>query len=343
MKSVIYYGKDNMVLKEVPIPAVSQGEAILEVRSVGVCPTDVKAFFMGSSSVKSPVVLGHEVSGVIHESNTSRLNDGQRVNVAADSPCLQCTVCKKGFQNLCPDMTSLGVNIDGGYSRFMRINKDFVNKGLVYDLNDKISFDEGALIEPVAVSLHCLNLVSWDGIENAVVIGDGPNALIHIQLLKKVKNVENVIVLGLSAERLHMASALGADRTVNVLDGQSDLDMLKGTGVDVIDITIGNREAMIEAKKIVGKGSRVLVFGGSIQDSQLPFTMNELHYDQLTMTGSSGTSIGNYILAADIVNSRIIDLKRLITERFSLSKVHDALVYSREMKGLKCVVNPSTG
>ena len=342
MKASVYYGKDSLVVEDRPMPTMSSGEAILEVMSVGVCPTDVKSFFLGSSSIKPPIILGHEVSGVIHDSNTHLLKAGRRVNVAADSPCLACATCKKGFQNLCPNMKSLGVNIDGGYSQFMKIPKDFIDKGLVYDINDDIGFDEGALMEPVAVSVHCLNLVHYDHIENAVVIGDGPNALIHLQLLKRVKKVGNVIVIGLSAERLRMASSFGADMTINPSNGQSAIERLRETGVDLIDITIGNMDAMSEAKKIMGKGTSVLVFGGSVHDSALPITMNEVHYNQFTLTGSSGTSTDNYALATNIVNSGIIDLKGLITRKFALTEIHEAMAYSKELKGLKSVVNPSS-
>lgn len=341
MKSAVYYGTERISLEERDFPEPDEGEAVLKVRSVGVCPTDVKAYFFGSSSIRAPLVLGHEVSGTIVSSCSERLSEGENVNVAADAPCLKCPICLKGMHNMCPNMISLGVHVDGGYSQYMRIPRDFVNKGLVYRLDRGTSFAAGSLMEPVAVSLHCLNLVKCRTDDDAVVIGDGPNGLIHLQILKRVIGIRSVTVIGLSAERLAFASTLGADRTVNMSVDKASFERLQGEGADIIDVTIGNNEAMAEAAAIARKGSRLLIFGGSVKDSQIPFTMNDVHYRQLVITGSSGTDIPDYEAAVNLVNSRVVDTESLVTERFSLSEIVSALNYSKELKGLKCIVEPN--
>jgi L-iditol 2-dehydrogenase len=340
MRIARYYGIGDIRSENIPEPELSGGEALLEVKAVGVCPTDVKAFYTGSSSIRTPIVLGHEVSGVIRKTRTDHLKEGDRVNVAADCPCLSCEICRRGLVNMCPNMESLGVNVDGGYAEFMRIPSGFISRGLVYPLNENVGFIEGALIEPVAVSVHCLGLADYRGVENAVVIGDGPNALIHLQLLKKLKGVSHVTVLGLSEERLNVALKLGADAAVNIADNTDSFSRMRKEQTDLVDITIGNKEAMKEARELLGKGTQLLIFGGSLEDTQLPITMNNVHYMQLRVTGSTGTNLENYRIAADLVNTGRIDLLSLVTRQFKLEELVQAFDYSKRMSGLKSVIEP---
>ena len=338
MKYARFYGIGDIRIEEGADLEPGDGEAILKVRAVGVCPTDVKAYYSGSSSIKVPIVLGHEVSGTILSSGTEQLNPGLKVNVAADCPCLECGICRRGLVNMCPNMLSLGVNVPGGYAETMRIPSEFIEKGLVYPLTGGTGFVEGALIEPVAVSLHCLNLADYASIENAAVIGDGPNALIHLQLLKRIKRVKNVTVIGLSENRLKFATRFGADHVVNISREKNFYSEMKKEQIDLVDITIGNPEAAAESSHLLGKGTQILIFGGSMNDTQIPVSMNGVHYKQLRVTGSTGTDLKSYSNALDLVKSGKIDLVDLITARFRLEDLASALDYSRNLRGLKCAV-----
>ncbi len=339
MKAAVYYGREDIRTVDVPAPRMSDGEAIIEVKSVGVCPTDVKAYYNGSGSISAPLTLGHEVSGVVVESLAENLHVGDRVNVAADCPCLECSRCRRGLHNLCSDLKSLGVNVNGSYAEKMLVPASYIRRDLVFRLGRSTTFDEGALIEPVAVSLHCLSLAGRL-CRKALVIGDGPNALIHMQLLKRVMKSAVVTVLGLSEERLETAKKLGADEVIDARTYTQGLQRTSGDDFDVIDVTIGNRDAMKEAIEMAGYGTAILIFGGSVSDSDIPLSMNQVHYRQLAVTGSTGTNLENYSRAVDIVNSGILDLKSMMTSIFLLAQVTSALEYSRNMKGLKCMVHP---
>lgn len=334
MKSAVYNGKNSINIANKELPEINDGEIILEVKAVGVCPTDVKAYFNGSSSIKPPITLGHEVSGIVFKSKTEKFKPGDRVNVAADNPCMKCDRCKRGLHNMCRNMVSLGVHIDGGYSEYMKVPKQFLDNDMVLMLNKNTSFLEGTFIEPVAVSINALSLVSPRKDDVALVIGDGPNALIHVQLLKSYYGVKTVIVSGLIPERLEMARKLGAEITVNV---KEDPDYLKSLAIfpDIIDITIGNEKALGQALSLFDAGTRMVIFGGSIVDTTIPITMNRVHYNQITVTGSTGTSLTHYLEAAQLVNKGTLDLKSLISRTFPLDNIIDAFDYSRNMKGIK--------
>lgn len=334
MKSAIYSGKEDIKIVESDIPKISDGELLLKVKAVGVCPTDVKAFYSGSKSIITPRVLGHEVSGIIEKSNSSQFNVGDSVNVAADNPCMVCDRCQRGLHNMCRNLTSLGVNVDGGYSEFMRIPSEYVKNGMVIKLSKNVSFIEGTFIEPVAVSINALSLANPARIKKAVIIGDGPNAMIHLQLLKRYYKVKDVYITGMIKSRLELAMKFGATQAIDVVDNPDGLIAIAGN-MDLIDVTIGNKKALDQALQFLDSGSYMVIFGGSLEDSAITTSMNQLHYNQITFTGSTGTTLEHYTEAAGIVNSKILDLQGIVSKTFSLDEIKNAFQYSRELSGIK--------
>lgn len=334
MKAAVFEGAGSVAIKDVKAPLLDNGDILLKVSAVGVCPTDVKAYFNGSSSIKVPRILGHEVSGTIHDTQSSHFALGERVNVAADNPCMKCDRCQRGLHNLCRNITSLGVNIDGGYAEYMRVPKEFIGNGMVNRVSDSVSDLEATFMEPVAVSLNALSLINPKKSDSAVVIGDGPNAMIHLQLLKRVYSVKRVTVTGMVKGRLQLSKKLGADMAIDVVSEPEEIKAL-GNDTDIVDITIGNSKAMEQAMLLADSGTRIVIFGGSVNDTQIPISMNDAHYRQLTITGSTGTSLPHYAEAAKIVNSGLLDLKDLISETFPLENIRGAFTYSKELKGIK--------
>jgi len=340
MIGAIYRGPMKITVENVEIPSIQEGELLLRVKAVGVCPTDVKVYRRGSSSVQAPRILGHEVVGEVAESRTPSVSVGERVNVAADSPCLECSNCRRGLENICTSMQSLGVNIDGGYAQFMRVPREFVDKGLVLPLPDGVSWESGALVEPVAVSLHALSLGRPRERDLTVVIGDGPNALIHTQLLKNIFHVRRVIVVGLMEHRLKQASILGADETLKVQDLGKEIGKLKEEGIDLLDLTIANEPSVREAMDLLTAGTKLVIFGGSQTDLPLRIDTNSVHYKQLTITGSTGTTVDEYRKAHQLVVAGQINLDKIISHTFSLYEIRKALEFTESQQGLKSVVIP---
>ncbi|MGC9117982.1 MAG: alcohol dehydrogenase catalytic domain-containing protein [Thermoproteus sp.] len=342
MRAAVYYAPHRVEIEDREDPIPADNEVVIRPVAVGVCPTDVKIFFEGSSKVKTPVILGHEVAGVVVSKgkNVSYLEVGDRVNVAADAPCMTCRYCKRGLHNLCDDMLSLGFNVDGAYSTLMKVPSRFVENRLVYKIPDETTFEEAALIEPVAVSINALELVSPTPEDRVVIVGDGPNALIHLMLLKNVYRVNYVAVLGALDHRLKAALDLGADTAINVTQtAQEELPRILGP-VDIVDVTVANKEAIGEAAALIGKATRVTLFGGARPDVELPLTVNRIHYDQVLVTGSSGTNIENYIKAYKIVINRTIDLRKIVTNIYKLDELVKAFNSVKEGRGLKSIVRP---
>jgi L-iditol 2-dehydrogenase len=342
MKAAVYYSPLNLKIVELDDPIIGDGELIIKPIIVGVCPTDVRIYYSGSSSVKPPIILGHEVSGIIVESKSPEFMVGEKVNIAADAPCLTCRYCHKGLHNLCEDMLSIGLNVDGAYATLMRVPRRFVDNGLVFKLPDHISFEEGALIELVAVSLNAISLIHPANEDRVAIIGDGPNALIHIMLFRNYYNVSKIYVIGLLEHRLKAALSFGADKVINVasLNSLNEIYTEIGEPIDIIDVTVGNQEAIKEVESLIKKGVRITFFAGSHPDVTIPISINKIHYNQLLLTGSSGTTINNYRKAIELIINRIIDLRKLITHKYPLSDILLAFDNSRKGSGLKTVITP---
>lgn len=340
MKAAVYYSPLQMKVEEVDSPGISMNEVLVRVRSVGVCPTDLKTYRHGSRIVRPPVILGHEFSGEVVESNVSTISPGDMINVAPDGPCMNCRECLRGMENLCRSLLSIGINVNGAYAELLRVPSRFISDGLVFKLPDDVGFELGALIEPIAASIHSLNLVNPQGRDNAVIVGDGPNALIHLQLLKNFFGVRRVTVIGLLDHRLNKAKSLGADEVVHAENLAGHLEKLKQTGVDIVDLAVGTPDALREAVGLMAAGSRIVIFAGGVEDVNLPMTMNEVHYNQFSITGSSGTTIAEYKKAVQLAGSPTVNLADLISHTFPLNEIKTAFEYAEKSKGLKVIVNP---
>ena len=343
MRAAVYYGVQKLSVENMNDPSINDNEILIKPIVVGVCPTDVRIYYEGSSSVKPPVVLGHEVSGIVVESKNPNFVPGDRVNVAADAPCMNCRYCRKGLHNLCDDMLSIGFNVDGAYATLMRVPRRFLDDNLVFKLPNDASFEDGALIEPVAVSLNALSLVYPGNEDNIVIIGDGPNALIHLMLLRNYFKVGKITVIGLLDHRLSEALKLGADYVINLNTINRPLNELRFEikhPIDIIDVTVGNKNSIIEAISLTEKGTRIVFFGGSHPDVELPLTLNKVHYNQLLVTGSSGTTISNYKKAYELIINGVVRPGILITHKYSLNEILTAFETAKLGKGLKVAVTP---
>ncbi len=197
-KAAVFYSPGVLKVEEREIPEPDGEEIVVQPAVSGLCPTDVKIYRNGSSSVKPPVVLGHEFSGFIHSvgDEITHLQKGDSVAVAPDVSCGKCSNCKKGQMDLCRSALNMGYNVDGAHADYVRLPARYVQGGAVFKLDKVDSFDELALTEPLACSLHSIESVGIKPGKSIVVIGDGPMALLHVSLAK-VYGADEIVVIGI--------------------------------------------------------------------------------------------------------------------------------------------------
>ena len=342
MKALVYHGPKVFGIEEKPLPSIGEKELLIKVLSVGICPTDVRIMHYGSSVMKPPVIMGHEVAGIVEEvgEGIEKFAKGDVVALPADAPCMGCETCRRGFHNMCENLLSIGYNVDGGYAEYMRVPRRFVEYGLVFKLPKDVDHASVALAEPVAAVLEGLK---WSRVglgKSIAIIGDGPNALIALQI-SRVAGAKPIIVSGITPERLEIAKKLGADYVINAREEPAKEKILKLTGgVDIAFVSVGLPETIKLGLEVARKGGMVHIFGGAKKGTTVEIDPNILHYNQIIFTGATGYTPRTYEEALCLILNGIVKIRPLISHELPLEKILDGIALVKEWKGLKVVVHP---
>ncbi|HEX6067991.1 MAG TPA: alcohol dehydrogenase catalytic domain-containing protein [Nitrososphaera sp.] len=336
MKAAVFYGPGRITVQERAVP--DNGSSLLKVTSCTVCGYDVRVFQDGHGKVRPPVILGHEICGETLEGLPS-IAPGTRVAVYPILPCLHCGYCGRGQYNLCANRKEIGSTIDGGFAEYVAVPEEIVKVGGLVPIPDSVTSEEAALIEPLACCLNGFTQLGTIKPEHTVaVIGDGPIGLIHLQLSTNLFGAKTVVV-GCNGQRMRMAELLGAHAVFDARQAGAD-DVLQAageTGFDVVVIAASDPAATELAFKIAGRGSRVSLFAGR---NAAKLDYGTLHYNQVSVIGSFSSLPRDLREAARIAGERkVVELSKMITHRFGLDQIHEALSATANYHGLRVAVS----
>ena len=176
MRAAVFLGKEKIEIRDVPIPEIGEDEALVKVAFTGICGTDLH-IYKGHLPVDVPRILGHEISGEVVSvgRNSHGIREGDRVVVEPNFSCGRCTYCRIGRKNLCKYKVRLGVDIDGGFAEYVKVKADSLWK-----LDDSISLEEGALVEPLSVAVRAVNRAGLNVGSTVAIIGAGPIGLLTL-------------------------------------------------------------------------------------------------------------------------------------------------------------------
>jgi L-iditol 2-dehydrogenase len=347
MKAVVYYGPHDLRFEPYPVPEIAPDEALLRVGSSSICGTDLRIRH-GEHRMYPPGALripGHEVSGeVVSVGSAVRdLTAGSHVFIAPNMGCGRCPLCISGRNNLCPNFTALGINLDGAFAEYMRIPAAAIKQGNLIPLSSELDPAEAALIEPFACVLRGQEAVRLGVGDVVLVVGAGPIGIMHA-MLARLRGASQVIVSELIPERLAQAHNFGLDLLVN--PRQDDLPAIlhqhsAGRGADVILVAAPAHAAQEQALDLAAVGGRINYFGGLPKDRPtINFNSNTVHYKELTVTGTTACSTYDCWRAAEIVLSGRVSLAPLISARFPLEKHAQAFSMAETRSALKVVFTP---
>lgn len=342
MNAAVFYGPNNISVKSVP---VASGSAVLRVKACAVCGYDARVFRNGHSKVTPPIILGHELCGEVTETVKSggiEIKAGSRVAVCPVVPCLGCHYCDSSNYNLCSNLKEIGSTVNGGFAEFVGVPENVLKIGGLVPVPDELGNEEAALLEPLAC---CLNSISRMGVHekgsSVVIIGDGTMGLIHLQLLKLAG--AKVTVVGKVESRMQKARDLSADKVVEYQDpestGRKVLDFTSSVGASAVIVATSNPVAIELATRICAKNSLINFFAGMPKDYRHVLDTNWVHYNQITVTGAFGCTPQNLREAANMAGARQVDLSKLITHRYPISELEQAVIATEKYYGLRVVVN----
>lgn len=336
-RAAILYAPEDIRVKDVPVPRPGPDEVLVQVSAVGVCGSDTHYYRhgrIGSFVVEAPLILGHETSGVIvgRGSDATRHELGTRVALEPGVPDRSCRYCREGRYNLCPDIRFFATPpIDGTFSRYQVIHQDFA-----YPLPDSVSDEAGALIEPLSVALWATRRSRVGPGDHVLVTGAGPIGLLMVQAAL-VRGATQVTITDVDPARLAVAADLGA--TTTLLAAQADLD---GLDADVL-IECSGVPAVLAAAVDGVRAAGTIVAVGMGGDGDVTLPLAHIQERELWLTGSFRYA-NTYPEAIALVAAGRIELDRLVTHRFGLEQVEQALMAVDETpEALKPMVLPATG
>ena len=324
MTAAVLYGKEQLRIERVDIPKLAPGDVLVRVRTALTCGTDVKVFRRGYHAlmIQPPALFGHELAGdiVAMGEGVRGFQVGDRVVAANSAPCGECYHCRRQQENLCENL----LFNNGAYAEYIRIPERIVHKNL-YPIPAHVSYQDAALIEPLACVLRGLEETGVRPFDSVAVIGLGPIGMMFVRLATTVYKAR-VIAVGRRQQQLDRAVRLGAAETVLNDEGADPVTEVRkltdGRGADVVIEAVGMPEVWQLAIKLLRRGGVVNFFGGCPTGSEVGVDTDLLHYSELTLKASfhhtpalvrkalEAVSSG-YVTARDFVN-RVEPLTNLL-------------------------------
>jgi len=343
MQAAVLYGKGDLRIEERPVPGFGPDEVLVRVRSVGVCGSDVHYYVegrIGSIEVSAPTVMGHEAAGEIVAvgSAVEGLAIGDAVAIEPSLTCGDCEWCRSGRYNVCPNVQHLGTPpCDGIYQAYFA-----TPPRRCYRFPPSISFDEGAMLEPLSVGMHAVHLVPTRPGDTVAVLGAGPIGLATLAM-SRLAGAGRLIVTDLLDERLEFARRFGATDTLNA--GEVDvtgviLEMTDGRGVDVVYEAAGAPETFQQALDVACRCATVAIIGIYASGAST-LSLHLARRKELTIRLVRRFRF-TYPRAIDLVSRGAIDVAPLITHRFDLAETKEAfeLVASYGDGVVRAVIHP---
>lgn len=343
MKALVKYekGPGNMEIRDVPEPQPEKGQVKIEVKAAGICGSDLHIYHDDIViAVKPPVVVGHEFSGVIAEvgDGTAGWKAGQRVvSELGFEVCGRCYNCLAGFPNLCDARKSIGYWYNGAFARYVIVPAEGV-----HHLPDNVSFEEGALTEPLACVVHgVLELTPFAAGDTVLISGPGSIGLMTLQVARSQGAV--TIVSGVAADqsRLSLAKELGADHLIDVEREDAVervLELTGGRGADVVFECSGNDRAVDAGFSAIRKRGRYTQLG--LFGRPISINFERVVSKELKVTGSFGQRRFAWQRALALMARQKISLGPLVSDVLPLSDWKRAFELFENKEGLKVVLKP---
>jgi len=342
MIAAVLYGKENLQIESVSVPKIEKGDVLVRVQAALTCGTDVKVFRRGyhARMIVPPALFGHELAGdiVAMGADVHGFSVGQRVVAANSAPCLECFYCRRGSENLCEDL----LFNNGAYAEYIRIPARIVERNM-YEMPAHVSYQDAALVEPLACVLRGLDETSIRAGDTLAVIGLGPIGLMFVRLAKAYG--ARVIAIGRRQTQLDRAERMGADELL--LSGEPDATVARvknltgERGADIAIEAVGHPDAWETAVRLLRRGGIVNFFGGCPNDSRISLDTSLLHYSEITCKASFHHTPAHIRKALDFVSRGVISARDFVNRVEPLSNLLEVMRHLMSHNGhMKTAIIP---
>ena len=349
MRAALLYGKEDLRIEDLPMPEIGPEEILLQVKAAAICGTDIRMYKNGAKGVgpRSPLVLGHELSGVVVKAGKAvrGVQEGTPVAVAPNMGCGTCDACVSGNTQLCDNgFRAFGINLPGGFAEFLRIPAEAVRQGNLCPIGPEVSFAAAALAEPLSCVYNAFQRCAIRPGDRVLIIGAGPIGLMHAKLAR-LGGAARVVLNDLSEERLEICRKL--EPGLATIAGEVTprlMSMTGGRGADVVITACPAPEAQVTALKVAAMNGRVLFFGGLPADRAIVgLDTNLIHYRQLVVSGTTRQSLSQYRAVLRLIEDGLLKVDDLVSARWPVDSIRDGFAAVMRGSGLKHAVSFERG
>ena len=312
----------------------------IKVDSCAICGSDIRIFNYGNKRISYPAIIGHEVSGTVVESKNQNYQIGDKISLGADIPCGECPECKNEAPNLCKQNLAIGYQLKGGFSEYLNLNERVFNHGPVVKVGD-LNLELACLGEPLACSINGIEKVHMQAGGRVLIFGAGPIGIMIGFLAKTIYKAQIVDFVEvnqyrkLSLENLNICDKIFSQKSL-----EENIDKIKGT-YNYVFTACSVFETHSLGIKLLANGGSINFFGGLPTPSpSIELVTNELHYQELTLTGSHGSTPKQHLSAINIIKKNQSFFESLITHRFPLENINNAFDLASSGKGIKIIIKP---
>lgn len=329
MKVIRLHARADLRLHDESDPIPGAGEKMLQVKAVGICGSDLHWFAeggIGDAQLEHPLVLGHEFAGITES--------GQRVAIDPAIPCRQCELCKQGHPNLCERVVFAGHGTqDGALREWMAWDERNL-----FPIPDTFTYIDGAMLEPLGIAMHALDLAHLEEGMTVGVFGCGAIGLLIVQLAR-LSRAANIIATDKLVHRLEAAGSMGATKAI-LAEGGAEIQKVMaatgGRGVNIAFEVAGEQEAVDTSIAAVIPGGKVILAGIPVDDST-SFSASTARRKGLTIKLVRRMK-HTYPRAIELVSRGLVNVQSLVTHRFPLVKAAEAFAVAQRREGIKVII-----
>ncbi|HEY1801207.1 MAG TPA: zinc-binding dehydrogenase [Terriglobales bacterium] len=343
MTAAVLYGKEDVKIEKVPIPRVGEGEVLVKVHVALTCGTDLKVYQRGyhARMIVPPALFGHELAGVIEEigPGVRGFRKGMKVVALNSAPCQKCFYCSKHQENLCEDL----LFNNGAYAEYIRIPRRIVEQNMLV-VPASVTFEEAAMIEPLACVLRGLHETKVEIGDTVTVIGGGPIGLMFVQVAKATGC--NVISVVKRDSQVEAAKRMGAHDVVQITKTHDPIEAVRSLtpskrGSDVVIEAVGRPQAWEWSIDMVRKGGTVNFFGGCANGTKVQLDTTRLHYSEITLKATFHHTPETVRKAFGLMAEKKVRSTDYITGEAPLSRLQQVLRHMLNRNGdIKTAIIP---
>lgn len=328
----------EIIFRDVEIPTPGAGEVLIRIKRIGICGSDIHVYYGEHSGTGYPVTQGHEVSGQVAAvgEGVTAFRPGQKVTIEPQVVCGKCYPCRHGRYNLCEELKVMGFQTTGTASEYFCVDQSKVTR-----LPDSMSYDDGAMIEPLAVTIHAAKRFAELKGAKVAILGCGPIGILLAQSCRAL-GAEKVMITDVSDYRLGLAEKCGVDFAVNTRTVDFGEAMERYFGPDKADVIYdcaGNNITMNQAIRSARKGSKIVLVAVFADMASVDLFLLNDH--ELVLDTSMMYRHEDYVEAIRLVGEGKIQLKPLQSTHFPFENYLDAYRYieANREKSMKVLIN----